>query len=650
MTRHASAAITTVCCVAIAVTAFALWFDWNRFKDIAIQSINERSGRTVEINGDIAVKLSMTPMITIDDIRLGNADWASTGDMLTLKRLRFSIRLWDLLQGRVVLPQLQLYQPVLELEKQSEDRLNWQFEEGVIADAAVPDERTEFPVIGELYIEQGKIHYLDAVRDFDFNGKITSIAGHGSDSESAVELTASGQLQQRPFQMKLVAGSLLTLRDEDHPYPVDLSLAIADTQIAIRGTVDSPLQRRGLDLKVDASGPDLSKLYSLTGVVLPATPPYKVTGVLSHHQQQWEFQSIEGRIGDSDIAGSVTLETGGERYLVRADLLSKRLDFDDLGPIIGAPPATGPGETVSREQKAQAERMARAGKVIPDQVFDLSRLREADAQIHFEAQQIVAPHIPLQGLTVTVALEDAVMSIDPLHIEIADGALDGSITLDATADKIAWRYELALQALKLGELVDASTSADLASGTLSGSLNLSTVGNSMHETAANSNGSAKLRIAGGRLSNLLIELVGLDIAESVGLLITDSEQSIPFRCAMGELSVSDGIVTSEYLVVDTSDTRIDATLSADLEKENYSVTLDPHPKDISPLAVRAPLTVQGSFKEASIRPDIASLGLRAGAAVVLGTIATPFAAVLAFIEPGTGEDANCDQLALKQSQ
>jgi hypothetical protein len=65
---------------------------------------------------------------------------------------------------------------------------------------------------------------------------------------------------------------------------------------------------------------------------------------------------------------------------------------------------------------------------------------------------------------------------------------------------------------------------------------------------------------------------------------------------------------------------------------------------MSLLSARAPLHVRGSFKDINVLPDVASLGLRAGAATVLATVATPIAALLAFIEPGSGEDANCSQL------
>lgn len=109
----------------VALVIGLYWFDWNKIKGPLTGLINERSGRTIEIHGDIDVDLSMTPLITVEGIELGNATWAQAEHMVEIARLRVSIRLWELLKGRVVLPRLELYQPRLELEKNKDGTVNW---------------------------------------------------------------------------------------------------------------------------------------------------------------------------------------------------------------------------------------------------------------------------------------------------------------------------------------------------------------------------------------------------------------------------------------------------------------------------------------------------------------------------------------------
>ena len=52
---------------------------------------------------------------------------------------------------------------------------------------------------------------------------------------------AKGTYSAQPITARLVGGSLLSLRDADHPWPVDLELANGPTHVALNGTLKDPL-------------------------------------------------------------------------------------------------------------------------------------------------------------------------------------------------------------------------------------------------------------------------------------------------------------------------------------------------------------------------------------------------------------------------
>ena len=132
--------------------------------------------------------------------------------------------------------------------------------------------------------------------------------------------------------------------------------------------------------------------------------------------------------------------------------------------------------------------------------------------------------------------------------------------------------------------------------------------------------------------------------QSLGLLLHDKQETIPFTCALADLQIDSGQLQSQLLLVDTPDTRLDAELGANLETELFQLTIHPHPKDMSLFTSRSPLHIKGRFTDIKVRPDISSLLARFGAAATLATAATPVAALLAFVEPGTAEKADCGQL------
>ena len=98
------------------------------------------------------------------------------------------------------------------------------------------------------------------------------------------------------------------------------------------------------------------------------------------------------------------------------------------------------------------------------------------------------------------------------------------------------------------------------------------------------------------------------------------------------------------MAFDTTDTVILGKGSMSLRNEELDLVLRPRPKDLSPVSLRVPLEVRGTFKDPSFRPQPGPLAARAAVATALYAIAPP-AALLALIETGPGEDVGCRPVA-----
>ena len=103
-------------------------------------------------------------------------------------------------------------------------------------------------------------------------------------------------------------------------------------------------------------------------------------------------------------------------------------------------------------------------------------------------------------------------------------------------------------------------------------------------------------------------------------------------------------------MLDTSTTLVRGSGTINLANETLDIVLKPEPKDRSILSLRSPIEITGSFKSPIAGPDKGALAGRAGVALALGAI-NPLLALLATMEPGPGENANCAQvLAAGQQQ
>ena len=143
----------------------------------------------------------------------------------------------------------------------------------------------------------------------------------------------------------------------------------------------------------------------------------------------------------------------------------------------------------------------------------------------------------------------------------------------------------------------------------------------------------------GRISNLLMEYAGIDIYESVKFLLT-KDRVIPIRCAYADFKVTQGYADARQMAFDTDDTVILGTGTIDLRNERLDLTLKPRPKDFSLVSLRAPLHVDGTFKDPGFHPDVKVITLRGVAAAILGSIAPPLA-LIATVETGPGKDTDC---------
>jgi len=616
----------------LALAALLVGFDWNWLKGPLERRVEAATGRTFSIGGELDVDLGLAPTIRAQDVHLGNAAWSSRQEMARLDAIELRIALLPLLRGRVDLPYVHLKAPRLLLERNDAGRGNWQFSQQPRAGQSRP------PLIRDLTIDDGELRVDEPALQTQLRLRIHSEPG-GPQQRSPLVAAGQGRYRGAEFELRARIDSPLDLQDSDRPFHVDVRASAGDTRAHVSGASNAPLQLEDFDLQFALSGASLADLYSLAGLALPDTPPYELQGRLGLNGRVWSYHDFKGRIGDSDLSGNVALELGGERPRLRADLVSRRLDFDDLAGFVGAPPSTKQGETASAQQQRAAQERKAQPKVLPDHHYDLEKLRVMDADVRLAAGHIEAPKLPLDRMSVHLELNDGVLTLKPLDFDAAGGRIAATIELDAREASIVTRATADVHGLELPKLFPSVDIAKSGAGSIAGAIALTAQGNSVARMFASANGDVGLVMGRGRISNLLLELAGLDVAESLRYLL-DKNEEVPLRCAYAAFDVVDGVMTAKALAFDTTDTVLHGQGTLDLRNETIDLRLTPEPKDVSPVSLRGPLHVGGTFKDPSFLPEPAPLALRGAAAAALYAIAPP-AALLALIETGPGKDVNC---------
>ena len=67
------------------------------------------------------------------------------------------------------------------------------------------------------------------------------------------------------------------------------------------------------------SGKTMEDLYWIIGLAFPDTSPYKLSGRLLRTDGMWRFENFAGKVGESDLAGTLQVDTGGQRPYMHGD-------------------------------------------------------------------------------------------------------------------------------------------------------------------------------------------------------------------------------------------------------------------------------------------------------------------------------------------
>ena len=626
--------------VLLVVGAFAmLETSWAR--DFVAKRASAALGREVRIDENFDIDWSLTPKIRAGGIHVANTDWAGGGDMADIGAVEVTLDLRRLVSGTVAIPQLTLIDPKLNLARDAQGTANWDFPNLQGDPPQEGDGSPNLPEINHIEVRGGEVAY----RDDGLNIQVASTVNteRTEQGEDRVRMVADGNYANEPFHLDATTGTFLAVRDRQTPFPVRAEATVGTTKTVIDGTLTDPQELAGMDIGVDIKGQDLSDLFPIVGFPAPSTPPFDVSGRLERQGKVWSFTDAAGKVGDSDIGGEVRMDLGHERPKVTGNLTSKNLDYKDLAGFVGAPPPVDEGETRSPKQEQQARKLEAEGRIIPDTPINVEMLKKVDVEMRYHADRLLVPHVPAGAMDARIIVNDGRAKIEPVRMNVAGGKAGGIITVDAREEPPTIEMDLEMRALDLARFFKGTQLVEDMGGTFGGKLKLRGNGDTVRSMLASSNGGMAVVMEGGKVSNLIIEAFGIDVAEALGIVLS-RDKPVAVRCVVGDFGIRKGIVRSKALVFDTTDTNITGTATVNLRNEAFDIEMLAHPKDFSPLSARTPVGLEGTFANPKVTVDWKPVIARGAAAVALGALLTPLAAIISLLELGGGQDSPCAAL------
>jgi uncharacterized protein involved in outer membrane biogenesis len=215
--------------------------------------------------------------------------------MITAANATASLRLWPLLARHVQLDSLLLQAPDMVLARNDKGENNWTFDK-----PASSGPKWSFE-IGQLRISDGVLGWSDAVKNMAVRARIDTLRRPVSaDQPYGVRFGLAGYLHQgktrAQIQAQGLAGPVLDLRQDRLRFPLRISAKAGSLQAFAEGILDNPKTLDGLDFQVQVRGKSMADLFELSGLLLPATPPFETSGrligSLAPGKAVWQYENF----------------------------------------------------------------------------------------------------------------------------------------------------------------------------------------------------------------------------------------------------------------------------------------------------------------------------------------------------------------------
>lgn len=545
--------------------------DVNQYKGVVQEQVATATGRTLTIEGDMDLAISLSPAIVLNGVRFQNAEWGSRPDMAVIERIEASVPLIPLISGNIEVTRLALINPDILLERNAQGRANWEFQTDESTDDVESDATAM--AISSIEIDDAKLVFKDAQAGSDVSAALgslrTSIAGTLTNPTirrlNLDDLAATIESNDGTPATEL-AITTFTLTPDSSGTEVDLEAIVSGQTVSAKGSV-GPLER----------------LVAMDGD-FPA--------------------KLKVRLDDFEFDADLKATLSGVRPKIVGTLKADEVDLSAL----------------TAEEEAPL-----GAKIFPSDPIPMDILKVMDADINIEINRIVL----IGDLAFTDAKTNLVLDDGRLRqtqtASIAGGAMssettfaapDGSVTIQAKGQGISAE----------GLAKDLGASDLITKGDIDFDVDLRGRGNTVANIMSSLDGSMVAGMGEARIRNDAINLAGADflaqLISKINPFIAQEEFTVA-QCAVVNLQVQDGVARTDKGIAFVSD-RMEITSSGNINLGEEKLDLNIRPKAKEGLGVgMGKLTQMIKVTGPLSSPGI---GLDAGGTVkALGSIAGAFA-------------------------
>jgi AsmA protein len=648
-----------VALVVLGAVALVLLVDPNDYRDDIAKLAQEKTGRPLQIKGNLGLKLFPWIALEINDVRLGNPPGYGSDPFLSVTSASVGVKLLPLLHKQVEVRRVSIDGLSVTLISRDPEQNNWkdlsESKEPAPAEASGGTAKTSIAGVDVskatlIYRDEAKktvarltgleIHTgalggsdpVDAEVKFDYDEGGSAKVAHVETKARILMPPESSRIEVRKLDAKAdwygkpaegaskPAGKPLTIA-------VSSPSLVLDTKAETLAPTTLDLKVDELPVKLDVQGEQLFGAYVVSGKIqvaktsprelmksfeieAPTTSDPKALSAFALAsnfrltEKQLQLNALDVALDETTIKGTFGIEDL-EAMALRFDLDVDGVDLDRYM----APKAEEP-------KAAAGSAPASAKAAVPPTDIPKEMLRSLNVQGKLRVGRAKVADLQFTDVRLPIEAKDGRTHLGPTQAKLFGGTYDGNIVLDAKPAQAVLSLDEHVRSIDIGALMKAGFETTRVVGKGNASAKLNATGNTdqaMFKTLA---GKLDFDVKDGAVTGVDL---WYELRRAVALFKRQElpvrpagEPKTAFNALSGSALVDKGVLRNDDLIVDMSYLRVKGkgTLALESQAVDYRLVTeiyklpegDASMSDLK--AAEIPVTITGTLADMKVRPDV----------------------------------------------
>jgi uncharacterized protein involved in outer membrane biogenesis len=275
--------------LAVAAVAALIFVDPSVYRNQLESRARAALGRQFKIEGPIRLERSLRPRVIVEDITIGNPDWAAGAHFATAEKVDLQVALLPLLSGNLRILDVAFSGVNLFIEKKPDGANNYTF-----GDRSEGQTTGVLPQIERLLVQDTVINYQSADGSssrFEIReARLWNIPGEPE------RIEARGAVKGKTFAIVLAADAAAELTGPQNPWSMKLNITGPDMVLTIAGRMVEAFKWERGDYRIELSGQQADSLENLLDVELPTVGPFELSAQVNKDETSFRVADITARI------------------------------------------------------------------------------------------------------------------------------------------------------------------------------------------------------------------------------------------------------------------------------------------------------------------------------------------------------------------